>query len=795
MIKKISCNMFWLASGSFWTLAFVIALPAQANAQDLSEQQTAQEQGAQGHAEQSQDGNDIIVTATRRAQTVKDVPFNIQAISGDMLEKSGATDIADFARSVPGLSVTDRGPRGGVILVLRGLRTGSEGALAPTTTVYVDEVPMDLPYRASPLDLKLIDMERVEVLRGPQGTLFGGAAIGGTIRYISKKPDMSELEGRASAELSSTDHGGANYSLTGMINIPLAAGVALRANVGRYVNDGYIDNIRLGSNNVNDDRTTSVRVALLLQPTDRLDIALTYQTQRARYGDLGFVRESQPPLTVQYAFPGDTRFNAALSNLTATYDFEWAKLTSSTSYVTERFSSSDDDTFTIRDVILGSFLPPEAIPEFDEYTERRARSNSLSQEVRLVSDSAGPFNWIVGGYYNKVRLQEKQQEYVPVPFPRQDDFEQNIIGAELNDDKEYTFLDRRATSSFAAFGELKYDLTDAWQASIGGRYFQYRGSGTFYSIDQWFGPDARDANGLARTEPLDAEYSRGKYSEKGSVFRFNTSYKFDNDALAYVTIAQGFRPGGFNLLTPNSGIPAEGRQFNSDNILSYEVGGKFALNANRIYVSADIFHIDWSDIQTTVFTPLGFPYRGNAGKAVSNGAEVELQIRDMIARGLSFNVGYSYTDAKLTQSAEGIGFKGERAPLVPQHNLSLMADYETSIGGDFTFGFNWLSSYTGGSYADFGPFRPVSDPGTGALVAEAAPNDSYLRLRGYWLSNASVRIEGAGWTIRAFVDNLFNKQYKDARSYQPGNSLFSGPDVSYNANRPRTAGLEVTKTF
>lgn len=136
--------------------------------------------------EASQAVDDIVVTATRRSETVRDVPFNIQAISADTLEKTGATDITDFARTVPGLSFTDNGPREGVKLVLRGLRTGSEAGLEPTTTVYVDEVPMDMPYRGTPLDLKLVDIERVEVLRGPQGTLFGGGAIGGTLRYISK---------------------------------------------------------------------------------------------------------------------------------------------------------------------------------------------------------------------------------------------------------------------------------------------------------------------------------------------------------------------------------------------------------------------------------------------------------------------------------------------------------------------------------------------------------------------------------------------------------------------------------
>ena len=240
--------------------------------------------------------DDVVVTATRRDETVRKVPFNIQALTGDALAKTGALDIADFARTVPGLSISDRGPFGGTTLVLRGLRTGSEAALAPTTTVYVDEVPMDLPYHLGPLDLKLVDIDRVEVLRGPQGTLFGGGAIGGTIRYISTKPDMSQFAGRVSGEISGTDHGGTNYNVTGMINVPVNDWIAVRANIGQFDNAGYIDNVALGTKNVNFDRTTSARIAVLLKPTSDLQIALTYNRQEAHYGEANTQRESQPAL-------------------------------------------------------------------------------------------------------------------------------------------------------------------------------------------------------------------------------------------------------------------------------------------------------------------------------------------------------------------------------------------------------------------------------------------------------------------------------------------------------------------
>ncbi|MBY8824800.1 TonB-dependent receptor [Sphingomonas colocasiae] len=757
--------------------------------------QTGANPGQNGAANEApQAADEIVVTATRRAETVRDVPFNIQAISADTLEKTGATDLTDFARTVPGLSMNDYGPSGGAKLVLRGLRTGSEAGLAPTTTVYVDEVQVDMPYRGTPLDLKLLDIERVEVLRGPQGTLFGGGAIGGTLRYISKKPDTTKFEGSVGGELSTTRHGGANYNLTGMINVPVNDWIAIRANLGRFDNDGFIDNVRTGAKNVNDDRTTSGRIAVLMKPVDDLEVSLTYYRQTARYGESVLQRESQPRLTVDYIHPGITRYRAQLANLTLAYDFGWAKLTSSSSYIDEKHDSSNDGTFGIRDSIFGSFLDPDDIPEFTEYSVRRARSHAFTQEVRLVSASDGPFNWIIGGYYNKERTGENDQEFVPIPFPGQAAFEQNIIGAKINDNKEYNYAYTDRSRQYAVFGELKYQFTDAWQASVGGRYFDVRGDGEFYAIDQWFGRNARDANGLARTVPYADEFSYGSNHEKGTVWRFNTSYKL-GAGLIYATIAQGFRPGGFNRLTPNTGVPPEGYQFNSDDLISYELGGKFSFAQNRIYVSSALFRIDWSDIQTTVRTPIGFSYQGNAGKAVSQGIEIELNARDILTRGLSFNLGYSYTDAKLTESIERIGFKGERMPLVPRHALSLMADYSTELSGGLKAGMNWLTSYTSGSYADFGRFQPVRGTTAGSLIPSTTVNRQYLPIAGYWLSSLSLRLEGDSWSARIFADNLFDARFKTSRSFTFANSNFATSDVTYYANRPRTIGIGLTKRF
>ena len=785
MLKnKFKVGMF---IGKLSPMVSALALACPAFAQDAAVLNPLNES-----SDDSPEAEAIIVTATRRSESVRDVPFNVQAISAATLGNIGATDITDFARTVPGLSISDGGARTGVTLVLRGLRTGNETGLAPTTTVYVDEVPMDLPYRGAPLDLKLIDIERVEVLRGPQGTLFGGGAIGGTLRYISKKPGFDQFEGRTSAELSATRLGGINYNAAAMVNLPVADWAALRVNLGHFNNDGFVDNVRLGLKDVNDDKTTSARIALRLKPSANLTVDISYYRQNARYGETSQILESQPSNTLAFDFDGHARFKAQLANITLAYNFGWADLTASSSYVDERMTSYTDSTYAIRDVIFGSFLDAADLPEFLVVTDRVAKSHNYSQEVRLVSSSDGPFDWIIGGYYKKGRVREDQQELVPIPFPGQAAFEQNIIGAELNDNKEYTYQQIDQTRQMAAFGELNYQITDAWRASVGGRVFDIQGTGKFYAIDQWFGNNARNSAGMARTVPLPDELATGRYRAKGSVWRFNTSYKFD-DSLIYLTIAQGFRPGGFNSTTPNTGIPPEGRQFESDDLISYELGSKLSLANDRIYLSSSIFRIDWSDIQTTVRTPLGFTYLGNAGKAVSQGLEAEINVHDLFAQGIMFNLGYSYTDAKLTETISRIGFKGERMPLVPRHALSFMADYSTEISASIKAGFTWLTTYSSGAYADFGRFKPITV--SGSTQPSATPNPQYLPIKSYWLTNVSLRIGDGDWSARLFADNLFDVRYTTSRRYQDANSPYAGPAVGYTANRPRTVGIALTKEF
>ena len=724
---------------------------------------------------------EVVVTATRRAESVVEVPYNIQAVSAEQLEKTGARVMSDFIRTIPGVSFIDQGPSLGMDVVLRGLRTTAASGNQRTTSIYIDDVEIPADF-----DPRILDLSRVEVLRGPQGTLYGSGAIGGTIRYITEKPSSKDWQGMVMGEGGQTRHGGNNTAASGMLNVPLVDDrLALRANVGYFDNSGFLDNVRLQKKDVNTDRTFSGRAGLLATPIEGLEINLAYFFQNTDFGSDNTIDEDVGKFSNTNYFVGGSRFDHDITSLTASYDFGFASLTSSTSYRRNDAFSVRDITNDVRDVIYASFLPPDLIPDITSNSTRNTHEHFTTQELRLVSNSQGPLSWIAGAYWEKSRSRFVAQEQVPIPFPGQAEFE-DLIGSPITDTKDYFF---GAVSDFkqeALFGELGYQLTPHLNASVGARYFKYDSSADFFAIDQYFG--GRNPDGTARTEPLPDELSVGSAEASDTIFRFNSSYKTGETGLAYLTIAEGYRPGGYNLVGKNTGIAADQFQYDPDSVVNYEIGFKDYVLDHRLYVSTALYYIDWKDIQTTVITPSGFYLVGNAGKAHSTGAELELSARDIIVPGLTLSAGYSYTSTKLDETVDGLGFDGDRAPYVPKHTGSLIADYAFPISGTLRGGLNFLTSYTGSAATDFGADRPN-------LGGGVAPNDQFLPLDAYWLTNVSARVTNGAWTARLALDNVFDKYGDISRSYRAASSPFRTPYVYRTVNRPRTVALSVTWRF
>lgn len=715
---------------------------------------------------------EVIVTATRRSETVLEVPYNIQAISEETLTKIGATDLRDFMRMIPGLSFEEGGPRDGTTqLVLRGL-TGDYGSRA-TTAVYIDDTQVDN------VRSKLLDVERFEVLRGPQGTLYGGGAIGGILRYITRKPQLDAVEGRVGGKLSSTKDGGTNHELSGMINLPLVPGqLAVRAAAGVFDNDGYIDNIRLGIGNANTDRTVSSRIALLYAPSEALQVTATYDRERFKYGASSTVPEVLGRRYIDDYFAEGSRGDRDISTLALNVDLGFATLVSSTSYTQYDLEDLSDETYYIR----RSFANPDmlALNIWDVY------NTHISQEVRLVSERGEKWDYIVGGYWSRSKNRRGFAGITPIPFPGQAQLEANQ-GILINDVNRASFESTSSLRQWALFGELGYHFTEQLRASVGARFFDYSLQGSSYYVNQ-YSPAHRTPDGFGLSTPLPSEFSGGTAQTDDSVFRFNASYEFANRNLIYLTVAEGFRPGGFNT-DPNA--PANKMQYEPDSIVSYDLGGKLGFAAGRAYLSAALYYIDWSDMQTVKFglndnNAFYFIYT-NAGRAKSRGVELELGTRDLLLSGLSMTATLAHTDMELKEDVEELGLKGDHAPLVPRYTGSLLLDYSWTLSNGLTAGFNVNTSYTGSSYNSFGPRVP-----SGGVIYD----QSYDKKMFYWMTGASARLAGQTWVARLFAANLFNEDpdisIGTAQVGGGGYGIF-GPTRA--VDRPLTVGIDVSYMF
>ena len=740
-----------------------------------------------GGEQETVGADEIVVTANRQEERLLDIPSNIQAISGATLSRLGASELADFARTIPGLSFIDNGKRGGIDIVLRGLRTShfpGAGADPRTTSLYIDDI--EIP---SSMDPSTFDIDRVEVLRGPQGTLYGSGAIGGTLRYITVAPDSSRWSGRAFGEISATRHGGVGYQAGGMVNAPIVEDlIALRVNVSRTRNSGFIDNVQTGAENINWDSAFAGRAAILFTPTDNLRVSLTHYLNHAKFGDSSQVDEdSGDPYGVALALPGRATRKSDLTGLVIDYDLDVLTITSSTSRDLQRGYSGLDATTNTRDIIFGSFLDAADLPEFNVFSEGRYRSTRWSQELRLVTDKNAPLSGIFGLYWTRTRYRSASQELVPIPFAGQQRFEEDIVGYPITDDKEYYFSNDATYEQKAAFGQVKYNATSKWSLSAGARIFDYKARADFVTIDQYFGIDARNPDGTARTTPFPDETASGKARNKGSVFFANTSYQLSDDTLVYATVSEGFRPGGYNEVSPNSGIDPIYRQYEPDSIVNYEVGAK-GMIVDNLFFSTSAYYIDWRDIQTTTYTPLGFTYISNGGKAAARGLEFQLDARNIARSGLRIGVGYSYTNTTLRETVGGLGKRHDNVPFVPKHSASLDTGYDMDFSNDVQGSLGALVTYTSNSYTDFGAMKPDFD---GTL----RPNENFSKLPSHFLVGLSAQLSGKSWNIRLGVDNLFDVRATLRRNFQPTQSPYRDPFHTRTINRPRTVTLGTTLKF
>ncbi|WP_103096310.1 TonB-dependent receptor [Novosphingobium guangzhouense] len=721
-------------------------------------------------------GNEIVVTALKRSTTLQETPISISAITGDTLSKSGVQSIGDLSATTPGLNLVDGGPSQRRV-VIRGI----QGAGEPMIGTYYDETPVTGMIGASndaggsTPELRLFDVERVEVLRGPQGTLYGAGSMGGTLRIIYNKPVLDKVEGTVDAGLSNTDHGGWNYEGSAMINVPLATDkVGVRA-VGFYRRqDGFIDNTALDIDNINVLKSYGGRIMLRMMPSERWTFDVAAFINRTRTDTAGWVEDAGKYKSDAYTRQ-PVRDDVELYSITSNYEFDFATLTASGSYMHRELSSVSDVSRYIRgqrtearcQTLVGGGSPCSGtqLSNFYDLVDSQSTSalypqqemDAWTAELRLSSNGNGPLNWTVGGYYSDRNIFVQNPQVNADPTTGQIIRPLEIATIRTIDD---------TLTQLAGFGEVSLDVFEGFNLTAGARYFHYEkdivGETTVPSI----------LVGARLTPP-----TRVASSENGWVFRFNGSYKITPDIMLYAEAAQGFRPGGANqVLGLDAGLTA----YNSDSLWNYEVGLKTSFLNRMGTFNVDVYRIDWSDMQITLRTPNGaFSYLGNAGKARVEGVEAELGLFPI--DGLAIQGNLTYIDARLTEDQNtGVtatsGLDGDRIPYVPKWMGGGSIQYSWALTEKLGAMARVDGSYVGGSWSDF--------------------RHTYVYARevdGYALVNARVGIEGPdkAWGAYLFATNLFNATAITRAS----SSAIAVGRTLVNSATPRTIGINVRHSF
>lgn len=701
------------------------------------------EQGAEPIAASdavSSEAQEIIVTAQKREQRLSDVPIAVTAISNDDLQRAGVKDSDDYLASIPGVSFA-RLDAGNNTVVIRGISTTLVGANEQATTeVLLDDIPsLNRYFSRYNTDLRLVDVERIEVLRGPQGTLFGSGALGGAIRIITNKPDPSRFEAFAEAGLATTKGGDESYNFEGVVNVPIVTDkLALRA-VGYYSQEGgFVDNIFLGRNNVDRGQVYGGRAILSFSPTDRTRFRITAIHQRDDYDDapLTFAfRKDGSPDEVDARDPNNAyEGKTTVLNAVLEYDFGQVSLFSSTAYL-------DRKAFLIRD--LTRFWQARVMITGNIDDTVQATTETFTQELRLQSNGSGRFQWLIGGFY--------LDQDVDAIFRRTGDELQRQRGAPSNVISQVEIFP--VTQEAAIFAEGSYRLTESLTLTAGLRLFKNK-----LKFD-----DTRSGFlGGAPTEPR-------TNTESSLTPKFAALYEVSDNVNIYALAARGFRTGQNNfgaLPDPVTGfVPPE--SYGPDNLWNYEIGLKSNFADGRVRLNLAAFYIDWKNIQLTRRTGR-VTYTDNAGDASSRGLEVELSASPV--EWLDLGVAMAYIDARLDSVLPGVGAQPGRLPGSAEVTSSEYVQLSHTLREGASAYLRVDHRYVGDKVLEIG--------GVGGLGSDD-----------YHLVDVRAGLNLGRYEFIAFIDNLANNAASLAPNVLPDTPLLT------IRQRPRTAGLTVRARF
>jgi iron complex outermembrane recepter protein len=766
---------------------------------------------------QTQDADEmgeVVVTATRRATSVVDVPYNISAVSGDALAAEQVIDNIDLMRRVPAIASVDRGYRNsGVIngITIRGLNVDGAAlgdyalSTVPTVSTYVNDTPVYANFL-------LKDIERVEVLRGPQGTLYGSGSLGGTVRYLMKKPVLGETSGAANVTLSSVD-GSDGMGWTGDLigNIPLGETAALRVMAGVVDYPGLVDypNVYVlddeglpaapdgvldpaaSYRRVKDADTVEIkygRAALLWKPSDTFSLQLSAQVQsddiggrrQETVGEDGFGRTYKEYENGSVMLEPSSR-DVKMAALEMDVDLGFATLTSSTSYYDHEGDSTSENTGFYAQA--GFLYYYAYYPRPAAAAKRTYEDKALVQELRLVSNGENQVDYAVGVYYQDQQQISTQKSWLLGYKRWWDEAFPGSTGVVVNDN-DFDYRRDQTFKETAVFGELTWNVTDRLHLTGGLRWF-----------DNSFANDTFIAVGLYNpVVPNNASFDN---DDDGTLFKFNASFNLNDDHTVYATVSEGYRRGGTNAV-PTTGTFAESPSFqtyDSDSVTNYELGFKGQTSTFSYSIAA--YRVDWDDIQVNSATPIwGYFVAINGDSAVTQGLEVELHGK--WGEAFEYSLGYAYTDAELTAPVCApnldlatclatptlqLAVDGQRLPGAAENTLNLSLGHTANLAS----GRHWINRVNGYYQSK----------------TENAVNRSTrfnTQLDGFSLWGFTSTLAAEKWDLTLFAKNLFNERGVTGLFTEA--YMGTAPDLGYYGNGskeflslPRTFGVSVNYRF
>ena len=772
---------------------------------------------------------EITVTATRRDMSIHDIPFNISAISGDEITSANIIDSQELLRAMPGVVAPDGGARlaeNNNIITIRGLNidpSATDRAFLsdPTVSTYIGDTPIFANFI-------LRDMERVEVLRGPQGTLYGSGSLGGTVRFMPKRPDAEGFSGDVSVSYGEMDgSSGNNMSLDATMNVPLSDTAALRFNVGKIDNDGVVDyanvyasdsngiplaeggDVAFGlpvyENQIDSDFVdiTHGRVSLLLQPTDKFEALLTYMKQDGDYGGRRQVTsgpngwdEFYSDYEIGAVIPEPATAESEMTSLEIQYDLGFATLSSSTSVYDRSYDGVSDNSgfFAARGWLYWYGYTNWPRPAYA--AERQFSEEAFVQEIRLVSNGEGAVDWVAGAYYmdqegsaaQQTRLRGFQEWFAAAEDTLNPGFDTsgNYIGLFYDPSNNISFdwTYEQDFTDLAFFGEVTWHASDSVDLTLGARQFSNEHTVTSQTaFPIWF---------LAN--PIITEVNK----DDDVLFKGNIAWNMSDTHMIYGIISEGYRRGGTNAapVRPDPSYPndPEWNSFDSDKVLNMELGIKGRTDSLSYTVAA--FRIGWDDPQVNVATPSGAYYAvANGDEAESYGLETELNWA--VTDSFRISGGYTYVDAKLTKDlllhdasdltdgkSELRATKGAQLPMTPEHSLNLSAVYTAGLSN----GMDIVTRFDGYYQSEVENSILNIDPNWAAT------------LDGFSIANLSVGLVSDTWSVAVHAKNLFNERgqtatYKEEYMTSDPSMNFYGTGQKDFIAAPRTYTISASYRF